>query len=125
MISKQELLEYSKIISLDPSIVEKDYVLSWILAAIYHNPRLRDNWIFKGGTCLKKCYFETYRFSEDLDFTVLESTQIEESFLRNVLNEISLWVYEESGLEFPPDRIVNSRILEKILSQEYVLSLLI
>lgn len=27
--------------------------------------------MFKGGTCLKKCYIETYRFSEDLDFTVL------------------------------------------------------
>ena len=28
------------------------------------------NRVFKGGTCLKKCFFETYRFSEDLDFTV-------------------------------------------------------
>ena len=26
---------------------------------------------FKNGTCLRKCYYETYRFSEDLDFTVL------------------------------------------------------
>jgi len=25
----------------------------------------------QGGTCLKRCYIETYRFSEDLDFTVL------------------------------------------------------
>jgi predicted nucleotidyltransferase component of viral defense system len=24
---------------------------------------------FKGGTCLRKCYFADYRFSEDLDFT--------------------------------------------------------
>ncbi len=31
----------------------------------------RRPWVFKGGTCLKKCYIETYRFSEDLDFTVL------------------------------------------------------
>lgn len=30
---------------------------------------LGESWVFKGGTCLKKCYFETYRFSEDLDFT--------------------------------------------------------
>jgi len=30
------------------------------------------SWAFKGGTCLKKCYFETYRFSEDLDFTLTE-----------------------------------------------------
>ena len=32
---------------------------------------LSKSWVFKGGTCLKKCYIETYRFSEDLDFTVL------------------------------------------------------
>ncbi|HEY0410225.1 MAG TPA: nucleotidyl transferase AbiEii/AbiGii toxin family protein [Candidatus Dormibacteraeota bacterium] len=25
----------------------------------------------KGGTCLRKCYYETYRFSEDLDFTLV------------------------------------------------------
>ena len=105
MINKQELLEYSKVISLDPGIVEKDYVLGWILAGVHHNPKVRDSWVFKGGTCLKKCYFETYRFSEDLDFTVLDPAQIEESFLRNVMNEITLWVNEESGLELPGDRL--------------------
>ncbi len=105
MIGKAELLDYSKIISLDPSIVEKDYVLNWILAAIYQNPELKESWIFKGGTCLKKCYFETYRFSEDLDFTLLEANHIEESFLLNILKEISSWVYDEAGIELPTDRI--------------------
>ncbi len=28
---------------------------------------------FKGGTCLKKCFYPEYRFSEDLDFTSLDS----------------------------------------------------
>jgi predicted nucleotidyltransferase component of viral defense system len=32
---------------------------------------LKISGFFKGGTSLKKCYLETYRFSEDLDFTVL------------------------------------------------------
>ena len=82
MIGKTELLEYSKIISLEPATVEKDYILSWILAAIYQNTELKESWVFKGGTCLKKCYFETYRFSEDLDFTLLKSDHIEESFNR-------------------------------------------
>lgn len=52
-----------------PTTVEKDYVLSWVLYGISQNLKLSE-WFFKGGTCLKKCYFETYRFSEDLDFTV-------------------------------------------------------
>ena len=34
---------------------------------------LRESWLFKGGTCLKKC-FETYRFSEDLDFTLTDAS---------------------------------------------------
>ncbi len=38
--------------------------MGWILAGIYQQTALVKNWIFKGGTCLKKCYFETYRFSE-------------------------------------------------------------
>jgi Nucleotidyl transferase AbiEii toxin, Type IV TA system len=53
-------------------VVEKDYVLGWILAGIYGHEELAESWVFKGGTCLKKCYFETYRFSEDLDFTLRE-----------------------------------------------------
>lgn len=30
-----------------------------------------------GGTCLKKCFLETYRLSEDLDFTVEDAGQLD------------------------------------------------
>ena len=50
-------------------VLDRDYVLSWVLAGISHTPGLRDTLAFKGGTALRKCYFEDYRFSEDLDFT--------------------------------------------------------
>jgi len=50
-------------------ILERDYLLSWILAGITHVESLRDTLVFKGGTALKKCYFGQYRFSEDLDFS--------------------------------------------------------
>lgn len=49
--------------------LERDYLLSWILAGIGEVPALRDTLVFKGGTALKKCYFGDYRFSEDLDFS--------------------------------------------------------
>ncbi|MBW6474015.1 MAG: nucleotidyl transferase AbiEii/AbiGii toxin family protein [Anaerolineaceae bacterium] len=32
---------------------------------------LDKNLVFKGGTCLRKCYFPDYRFSENLDFTAI------------------------------------------------------
>ncbi|MCB9234186.1 MAG: nucleotidyl transferase AbiEii/AbiGii toxin family protein [Bacteroidia bacterium] len=50
--------------------IEKDYVISWILWGISGHPFLNSNLVFKGGTCLKQLYFEDYRFSEDLDFTL-------------------------------------------------------
>jgi predicted nucleotidyltransferase component of viral defense system len=40
---------------------------------MYEFKEVTQNFIFKGGTCLKKCYFEDYRFSEDLDFTLLDT----------------------------------------------------
>ena len=50
-------------------VLERDYLLSWVLAGIYAVPELRQTLVFKGGTALKKCYFGDYRFSEDLDFS--------------------------------------------------------
>lgn len=50
-------------------IVEKDYALSYLLAAIVSTDGLSDNLVLKGGTALKKLYFADYRFSEDLDYS--------------------------------------------------------
>ncbi len=55
------------------NVIEKDYVLSWFLAALAHAEMLRESIVFKGGTALRKCYFGEYRFSEDLDFSALEN----------------------------------------------------
>jgi predicted nucleotidyltransferase component of viral defense system len=50
-------------------IVEKDYALSYLLAAIATTDGLGENLVLKGGTALKKLYFPDYRFSEDLDYS--------------------------------------------------------
>ena len=101
MIDRQEILEFAGEVGLDPNVVEKDYVLGWLLAGISQHPRTRDTWLFKGGTCLKKCYFETYRFSEDLDFTLLDGSHVDEAILRTTFTEIAQWIYDESGIELP------------------------
>ena len=109
MIDRQEILEFAGEVGLDPNVVEKDYVLGWILAGISQHPHTRDSWLFKGGTCLKKCYFETYRFSEDLDFTLLDGSHLDEGFLRATFTEIAQWVYDESGVELPEAALVFER----------------
>lgn len=56
--------------------LERDYVLSWVLAGIARTESLRETLIFKGGTALKKCYFGEYRFSEDLDFSGVDDAPV-------------------------------------------------
>ena len=75
MISKNEIIEIATSNNISPQVIEKDYVLGWILAGINQHESIK-HWVFKGGTCLKKCYFETYRFSEDLDFTLSDPAHI-------------------------------------------------
>jgi predicted nucleotidyltransferase component of viral defense system len=61
--------------------------------------------VLKGGTCLKKCYFETYRFSEDLDFTLTDVAHLEADFLARHFSKIAEWLYEVAGIEIPTDRL--------------------
>lgn len=41
------------------------------MKGVAFHERLKQILVFKGGTVLKKIYFEDYRFSEDLDFTLI------------------------------------------------------
>ena len=104
MIGKPEIIQIAGQLGLNPHVVEKDYALGWLLAGIFANDRIAESWVFKGGTCLKKCFFETYRFSEDLDFTLKDESHLDEAFLNEVFAEIGEWVYEQCGLEMPADR---------------------
>jgi len=85
MISKNEIREISANLGLSLDVIEKDYVLGWLIAGINVDEELKDHWIFKGGTCLKKCFFGNYRFSEDLDFTITKSSQLNVDFLEKNL----------------------------------------
>jgi predicted nucleotidyltransferase component of viral defense system len=105
MIDRREILESASALGLLPSVIEKDYILGWILGGINAHPALSESWVFKGGTCLKKCYFETYRFSEDLDFTLRDESHLDEAFLNDTLSEVVAWVTEESGLTMPADQL--------------------
>jgi len=101
MIGREEIRELAREFQLDVHVVEKDYVLGWLLAGIAAEPALRESWVFKGGTCLKKCYFETYRFSEDLDFTLRDAAHVDQAFLSDTFDRVADRVYEQSGIELP------------------------
>lgn len=102
MIPKAVIHAVAKEESLRDTTVEKDYVLGWMLHGIADHASL-SRWVFKGGTCLKKCFFETYRFSEDLDFTVQVGDPVGKNAIEVALKEVCDWVAAESGLQFPGD----------------------
>ena len=78
MIDRREIIDTATALSLRPDVVEKDYVLGWLLAGISNHEVLRESWVFKGGTCLKKCFFEmTKALIEDTTTALLE--RIEDS----------------------------------------------
>ena len=100
MISRTELNERIREWGIREDVIEKDYVIGWTLWGIGSDPHLSDGWVFKGGTCLKKCFLETFRFSEDLDFTVLPGGPSETSQVVPLLKDALERVYEESGIDF-------------------------
>jgi predicted nucleotidyltransferase component of viral defense system len=97
MIKPGEIQKKAREAKVRDQQIEKDYILSWILQGIAQHGILDNFIVFKGGTALKKGYFEDYRFSEDLDFTLLDDTipnrQIIEWF-----QEVFEYVNEEANI---------------------------
>ncbi len=72
MIIQKEIINISKEKGVPKTTIDKDWVLGHFLNAMFSFEEIKQNFVFKGGTCLRKCYIENYRFSEDLDFTLLD-----------------------------------------------------
>ena len=83
MILQKDIRKFSAAWAVPPDTVDKDYVLGHFLTAFHQ--QIGDELIFKGGTCLRKCYFPDYRFSEDLDFTACnEGFSLKENTIKKV-----------------------------------------
>jgi predicted nucleotidyltransferase component of viral defense system len=77
------------------AVLQRDYCLAWFLVGLSRSP-LRERLAFKGGTAIKRCYFGDYRFSEDLDFTLLEEAPLEK--IRAELEPVFEDVRRASGI---------------------------
>ena len=83
------------------AVIERDYCLAWLLTGLAQHP-LRESLAFKGGTALRRCWFENYRFSEDLDFSLIKPIELD-AILAG-LNEIFAIVEAASGINLAYDR---------------------
>ena len=97
MIRPKEIQQKARETGVRDQQIEKDYVLSWILKGIAEHELLAKVLVFKGGTVLKKIYFEDYRFSEDLDFTLIDTSFTNEQIFA-WFGEVSQYVREESNI---------------------------
>jgi len=113
VIEKQELIAKSLAWQLPIHTVEKDYVLGLILYGIATHPVLKKKWVFKGGTCIKKCYIADYRFSEDLDFTIIDQASLDPERILRQLQEIAEIVLSTFGLIINVDGIKVSPFPDK------------
>ena len=97
MIKPGEIQKKSSAVKVRDQQIEKDYILSWILKGVSQHEQLSKNIVFKGGTVLKKVYFADYRFSEDLDFTLLDNDVSNEQIFE-WFNETFEYVKEEANI---------------------------
>ena len=70
MITKAHITRLASRQDVPAKTIERDYVLAHIVAAVAtlgEDSKL----VFKGGTALRLCHFEDYRYSADLDFSVV------------------------------------------------------
>ncbi len=95
MIPLVEIKERAVAEGIPETTVMKDYALSWMLKALNE---VSDVFALKGGTGIRKAYVEGYRFSVDLDFTLIEGADVE-----GVLLDAIRLARRESGIGFGED----------------------
>lgn len=100
MILQNEIVQKAKDWKVPADTVDKDYVLGHFLSVFIAH--YKDDLVFKGGTCLRKCYIENYRFSEDLDFTALDKTFVLD---QKTLQSIAKITEKNSGIQFSVNKI--------------------
>lgn len=97
MIGKGEIQKIANERRVLDTQIEKDYVIGWILKGISQNEYLSGHLVFKGGTVLKKVWFDDYRFSEDMDFT-FQGEGWDALKLEAEIRSMFQWIYEETRI---------------------------
>lgn len=98
MISTAEIHRIARIDGLRFDQAEKDYVILRILTAVVRTLPDPPDWLFKGGTCMRHCYYRGYRFSEDLDFSCTSGKGASIA-PDDRLDRIIRLIQEDSGIE--------------------------
>ncbi|HRN46530.1 MAG TPA: nucleotidyl transferase AbiEii/AbiGii toxin family protein [Niabella sp.] len=89
-ILQKEIQQFAEQLEVPANTIDKDYVIGHFLNELFTQTWAQERFLFKGGTCLKKCYFDTYRFSEDIDLTITDKDfKLTKDHIESVCNNIS------------------------------------
>ena len=97
MIPEAEIKSTAARLGVEAMVVDLDYVLGCFLATLFRHPASSDL-AFKGGTCLKKCYYSDFRFSQDLDFTLIRSMR--RGQIEDLLDAVAAKALDEWEIDF-------------------------
>ncbi|MBL7183564.1 MAG: nucleotidyl transferase AbiEii/AbiGii toxin family protein [Anaerolineae bacterium] len=117
MISVAEIRRRAAGMAGGEAMVERDYLLSWVLKALYEADALRESFVLKGGTALRKLYFPQTRFSVDLDFTLVK--RVAEARLRAGLLDLGTQVELGCGLEFMAPRFRFEKVKDEYEAETF------
>ena len=109
MITDREIEQKARDFSIFPTDVEKDYVYSWLLKAIYARPALASRLVLKGGQAIRKAYLGETRFSKDLDFSSTEL--LDPALLKDELKLACADVTAATGVRFLDQVVIKDKNL--------------
>jgi predicted nucleotidyltransferase component of viral defense system len=69
MIGRGEITKQAQIDRVDAQTVERDYILAHV--AIEVSAGAGEQMVLKGGTSLRLVHYENYRYSADLDYSLI------------------------------------------------------
>lgn len=125
MIRKREIEQKAEAQNVPKSTIDKDWILGHFIDAIFSIPACREKLVFKGGTCLRKCYFPDYRFSEDLDFTSMDPNFVlDQKLMKQITDlitsrtDVPLHIQEISELRFQ-DKLTGYKAIVKFWGADH------
>jgi predicted nucleotidyltransferase component of viral defense system len=118
MILQKEIVGIAAQKGVVKSTIDKDWALGHFIDAIFSIPELKQKLIFKGGTCLKKCYIPDYRFSEDLDFTSIDK---DFKLTRKHLDNISAFLKQRVEMPTYIESLKELKFKDKLTGYEAII----
>ncbi len=95
MIPQREISKAAEGDRVPERTVEKDYAIHWVMLGLATTP-LHRRLAFRGGTALRVCTFDPYRYSGHINLTALDPVARKGAF--QVFTQAGQWVHRESAI---------------------------